>query len=268
MFNLFDLLQAQAGPGAQGFGQQFGLSQDQSRRAMEALMPAFTMGLQRNAANDPMGFSQLFNMFGPNAAGLNTASSTPQMEMLVRQLFGSPHLSQAVLQQAAATSGVAAPILKQMLPMMAGLVVAGIVHVMVNQNPAPAPAPASPFGFPGQAWAEMMQNFLRAAGQPQAKPNPSPAMRGSGTSRNASGRPSLDLQPSTKTIESKPSDKKAGDVPLDLFQQMFQSGLAAQQENVQAMQRLFDTFWQDQAASPDAARASLDPKPKAGRSTR
>ena len=45
MFNLFDLLQAQGGMdpngfmGANGFGQQFGLSPDQTRRAMEALMP-------------------------------------------------------------------------------------------------------------------------------------------------------------------------------------------------------------------------------------
>ncbi len=139
MFNLFDLLQAQGGMGANGFGQQFGLTPDQTRRAMEALMPALTLGLQRNAAADPTGFTQMFNFLDLTPA--NAAQNKPQMDALVRQLFGSQHLSQAVLQQAAAVSGVATPALKQMLPLMAGMVVAGIVHILVNQTPAAPPPP-------------------------------------------------------------------------------------------------------------------------------
>lgn len=258
MFNLFDILQAQAGSGALGFGQQFGLSQEQSRRAMEALLPAFTMGLQRNAANDPTGFAHLFNFLGPGAPGYGAAPATPQMEMLVRQLFGSSHLSQAVLQQAASTSGVASPILKQMLPLMAGMIVTGIVHVMINQKPAPAPAPQpSPFGFPGQAWAEMMQGFLgSAAGAPKA-----PAATG----RSAAAPPSLTLRPGARVTDSKPPQKPA-DLPVDLFQQMFQTGLEVQQENVRAMQALFDTFWQDQT-KPHAPVDPKAPKTRTGGST-
>ena len=133
---------------------------------MEALLPALTMGLQRNAANDPMGFAHLFNLVGPTPP----PAQSPQMEMLVKQLFGSSHLNQAILQQAATVSGVATPALKQMLPVMAGMVVAGIVHVMVNQAPAPAPQPApQPFGFTPQAWSEMMQAFLRSGGAAPAR---------------------------------------------------------------------------------------------------
>ncbi|NEU11413.1 DUF937 domain-containing protein [Methylobacterium sp. BTF04] len=274
MFNLFDILQAQAGPGALGFGQQFGLSQDQSRRAMEALLPAFTMGLQRNAANDPTGFSHLFNLVGPNAMGMNAGAATPQMEMLVRQLFGSPHLSQAVLQQAATASGVASPILKQMLPMMAGMIVAGIVHVMINQNQsaAPAPAPASPFGFPGQAWSDMMQSFLAPAGlSPQGKPSAASGTRSAGGSRGATATPRASL---TSRPAAKAPEKAGGDAPFDMFQQMFQTGLEVQQENAKAMKSLFDTFWQDQGKTqtevqpPTDMRAPADPKPKMGRSAR
>lgn len=257
MFNLFDILQAQAGPGALGFGQQFGLSQDQSRRAIEALLPAFTMGLQRNAANDPTGFAHLFSFLGPNAQAPSLAGN-PQMDMLVRQLFGSPHLSQAVLQQASAASGVASPILKQMLPVMAGMVVAGIVHVMINQNQAaaPAPAPASPFGFPAQAWSEMMQQFLTPVGSvPQARTTASrPA--------SATPRPGLASRSSAKVIDNKPSARNAGDTPFDMFQQMFQTGLDVQQENAKAMQQLFDTFWQDKGSAQAGSRAPSDPKPR------
>ncbi|KQP40690.1 hypothetical protein ASF49_20155 [Methylobacterium sp. Leaf104] len=259
MFNLFDILQAQAGANAQGFGRQFGLSPEQSLRAMEALMPALTMGLQRNVAHDPTGFAHLFNLVGPTAP--MAPSATPQMDMLVKQLFGSPHLSQAVLQQAATVSGVAMPALKQMLPVMAGMVVAGIVHVMINQAPAPAPAPspraeANPFGFPPNAWSEMMEAFLKS-GASAASPPPSPPQ--------ARARPT----PPRLTAPSRPGadapDKAAADAPFDVMQQMFQTGLEVQQENARAMQRLFDTFWQDPRASTEARGEAPGAKPRSGR---
>lgn len=40
------------------------------------------------------------------------------------------------------------------------------------------------------------------------------------------------------------------------MQQMFQTGLEVQQENARAMQRLFDTFWQDPAGSGAEANRS------------
>jgi hypothetical protein len=249
MFNLFDILQAQAGANVQGLGQQFGLTQDQSLRAMQALLPALTMGLQRNATQDPTGFAQLFNLVGSKPP--SAAAQSPQMEMMVKQLFGSTHLSQAVLQQAAAVSGVATPALKQMLPVMAGMVVAGIVHVMINQNP-PAPAPKSapqPFGFPPNAWSEMMESFLKPGGDaPQPRKAPAP--------------PRLTVAPKT----SKPApDNAGGEAPFDMMQQMFQTGMEVQQENARAMQRLFDTFWQ---ASSEGSEGKAGSPAKAGSSSR
>lgn len=286
MFNLFDILQAQAGAqtqgsaipgfgfpggGLQSFGPQFGLSQEQGLRAMQALLPALTMGLQRNAAQDPMGFAQMFNLVGPAAP-----PPPSQMDMLVKQLFGSSHLSQAVLQQAATVSGVAMPALKQMLPVMAGMVVAGIVHVMINQAPQPAPAPRAmpdPFGFSPNAWSDMMQAFLTGGGPgasaapaPRTPLRPAPArIPTAATSTTTSG----------KTSAKAPADaegKAGADAGFDLMQQMFQTGLEVQQENARAMQRLFDTFWQapkkaadnspprDNAVSGDSSR----PTPKGG----
>jgi hypothetical protein len=269
MFNLFDILQAQAGPNVQGLGPQFGLTQDQGLRAMQALLPALTMGLQRNAAHDPTGFAHLFSLVGPNPAA--SPPPSPQMDMLVKQLFGSTHLSQAVLQQAATVSGVATPALKQMLPMMAGMVVAGIVHVMINQNPPPAPAPQSapsPFGFPPNAWSEMMETFLRAGGNTRpTAPNAPPV-------RKAPAPPRLTVAPRPAPANQ---DTAGSDAPFDVMQQMFQTGLEVQQENARAMQRLFDTFWQG-SQEPGGAEASgsttpgatgtLDPKAGSSRGRR
>ncbi|MGU3361889.1 DUF937 domain-containing protein [Methylobacterium sp. M6A4_1b] len=257
MFNLFDILQAQAGANAQGLGRQFGLSPDQSLRAMEALMPALTMGLQRNVAYDPTGFAQLFNLVGPTPP--TVPSATPQMDMLVKQLFGSPHLSQAVLQQAATVSGVAMPALKQMLPVMAGMVVAGIVHVMMNQAPPPAPPPraeTNPFGFPPNAWSEMMEAFLKS-GATAASPAPSPPQ--------VRARPAPPRLTAPSRTGADVPDKAAADAPFDVMQQMFQTGLEVQQENARAMQRLFDTFWRDPRASNAGGGEASGAKPRGGR---
>ncbi len=45
---------------------------------------------------------------------------------VLSQLFGSPEVSQAVVAQAAATSGVGQAILKQMLPVIASMVMGGL----------------------------------------------------------------------------------------------------------------------------------------------
>lgn len=230
MFNLFDILQAQGGAGLQGFGQQYGLSPEQTRKAMEALLPALSLGLQRNAVADPTGFGQLFGLVGMNGAGRPAPPSQP--ELLVQQIFGSPHLSQAVIQQASTASGIATPIMRQMMPMVAGMVVAGIVHLMLNQNQAapapPAPAAgASPFGFaPGSYWADMMKNWA-VTSVPPAPPERSVPRRTASQPSRASG-PAMPTPAAT---------------PYDMVQQMFQAGVDAQQENVKAMQTLFDAFW-------------------------
>lgn len=58
-----------------------------------------------------------------------------------------------------------------------------------------------------------------------------------------------------------------------MMQQMFQTGIEVQQENARAMQRLFDTFWQeaDAADRPTGTGAANAPRPggsKAGRGGR
>ncbi|WP_292493825.1 DUF937 domain-containing protein [Methylobacterium sp.] len=266
MFNLFDILQAQAGANLQGFGPQFGLTQEQGLRAMEALLPALTMGLQRNAAQDPMGFAKMFNLVAPTPPTkakpfFQMDKPSQQMDMLVGQLFGSPHLSQAVLQQAAAVSGVATPALKQMLPLMAGMVVAGIVHVMINQAPAPAPqSPAQTFGFPPNVWSQMMESFLSSGGSAAPAAQSTPA-------RKPPAPPRLAAAASPKTARSSQGgsqETSPGDAPFEMMQQMFQTGLEVQQENARAMQRLFDTFWQG-AGGADTERSDA-PAPGGGRS--
>lgn len=237
MFNPIDMLQGPGAAGMQGVAQQFGLSPEQTRRALEALLPAFAIGLQRTTPNDPTGFANI---------------------------FGSPMLTQAVLQQASLTSGVGAQVLRQMLPMMAGAVVASIVHMLLN--PPAVSEPAQPqqaaAAFPvNQAWIEMMKAFMPAAEapRPQAPPSARPGSRGTRTEARPAGARSAGARPT-----GGPDTQTAGQ---DLLQQMLQTGAEVQQQNVRAMQGLFDAFWSEAgraAGQPPAAKPAGRTPPKPG----
>ncbi len=265
MFNMFDMMQSQGGPDLQAFGRQFGLSQDQTRRAMEALMPALTMGLQRSATSDPTGFGRFLGLMAPNPYGVAQPQIPMQPDMLFGQLFGSPLVSQAVLQQAAAASGIGTQALKQMLPVMAGMIVAGIVHVMINQPQQAAPVvqrpapPPEPIGNPvANFWSDWMEGFL----SPPAK-SKERAESGNGrpnTERTAAPMPfvipppqpaAAPVPPPTPAPE-KPSTPAASEASFDSLQEMLQTGMQVQEQNVKAMQDIFDAFWSAQNAGKAA----------------
>lgn len=251
MFNVFDMLQSQGGADMQAFGQQFGLSQEQTRRAMEALMPALTVGLQRNATSDPTGFGRFLGLVAPDPyAGLRPPMAM-QPDQFLGQFFGSPLVSHSVLQQAAAASGIGTQALKQMLPVMAGMVVAGIIHVMINQPPAVAPpiqqqAPRpDPMGFPAaNFWNDWMSSFM----SPATSPNDPGAAGGEKRPVEKVAAPAS-AGPLTRQPSTSPAAKEAS---FEGLQEMMQTGMQVQEQNVKAMQDIFDAFWSTQKTSKAA----------------
>lgn len=234
MYTMFDILQSQGDASVQAFGQQFGLTPEQTRRAMEALLPALSMGMQRNAGADPMGFGPLFGLGQPGKAPQGGAD-------MLAGLFGSPMIAQAVIQQASAASGVGSQALRQMLPIMAGMIVAGIVHLLLNA-PAPAPAaeaPPSPYPV-GTLWTDWL-NGLSAAAAQMAPAAPPPAPRA--TARKPEAAP---LPDATKAS-------------MDVIQQMLQTGAEVQEQNVKAMKEAFDAFWSQ--PKPEEAKPESAPAP-------
>lgn len=250
MFTPLDMVQAASGPEMQAMARQFGLTVDQTQRAFEALMPALTLGLQRGAGLDPTGFARMFS--APEMA----RAAAPQGLDALGQMFGSAQLMQAVLQQASAASGVGSQVLRQMLPMMAGAVVASIVHVVLNQpqadtsrQAAPAPAPA-PLPFV-TLWTDMARAFMPPQQAPAPSPTPSP--------RAAAPRPSRAQVEAPRPPREEAPGTDAGS---DVLSQMIRTGAEVQEQNLKAMQELFEVFWpapgrgtQGQATRPGSASA-------------
>lgn len=140
MFNLDDILrQAQGGGAIDNLARQFGLTPDQAQSAVDALMPAFQMGLQRQAQSaESMG--ELFGKI--SSGGFGAAYDDPdaaraaagQGNDVLAQIFGSKETSRAVAQQAAAMSGVPATILKSMLPVIASMLIGGMFKNASNSG--------------------------------------------------------------------------------------------------------------------------------------
>lgn len=142
MTNLFEMmLAAQNGQAMQNLARAYGLSQQQTQNAIEALLPAFSMGLQRQT-QDPYAFGSLAQMmtaapFGRmyDADGDGIPDNARAMgNDVLGQLFGSKEVSNAVAAQAAATTGVGQAILKQMLPVIAAMVMGGLFKSTSNQG--------------------------------------------------------------------------------------------------------------------------------------
>ncbi|RUW22372.1 DUF937 domain-containing protein [Mesorhizobium sp. M4B.F.Ca.ET.215.01.1.1] len=178
MPSLFDIFaQAQNGAGMQALAQQFGLSMQQTQAAVEALLPAFSQGLQRNTA-DPYGLGAFMTAMasGQHAKYFEDATRafSPQGinegNGILGHLFGSKELSRAVASQAAQATGLSQQVLQQMLPAMASMMMGGLFKQTTNQMQA-----AGGFGGGGNPLGEIIEQMMRQAGgsaQHQQAPNP------------------------------------------------------------------------------------------------
>ena len=144
MFNLADILaQAQGKQGFDALLGQFGWSPDQAQAAMAALLPAFTMGMNR-ATQSPAGLADLMSLFAvkPSYAEIleNPMTAGPAMinagQEVLGKLFGSQALTQAIAQQAAAASGIGQDMMAKVMPVMATMLMGSLLKgAMDGQNP-------------------------------------------------------------------------------------------------------------------------------------
>lgn len=262
MLPLYDML-AHAGRGQamERMARQFGLTAEQTEAAFEALLPAFSQGLKRNAA-DPYGLGafvaalasgQHARFFDDPAAALSPDGRAAG-EQVLGQLFGSRELSRAVARYAAAATGLAEETMKQMLPAMAAMIMGGL-HKQTTGAMAGAAGTEPPFaammrqmaGGAGTAPAGLDNPFLRMAqgsfsggartDAPRGGALPGnpfaamlAAMTGGATSQD-------DAPPPPRTPSGRPVN--AYD---ELFGEMFEAGRKTREAYREGMAAVFDRF--------------------------
>ena len=156
--------------GIQSVARELGVSEAQAQAGANALLPAILGGMKKQAQAQPAGLDGLLNVMG----GLGGASLLDEVlapkptdvskgNNVLGQIFGSPDVSRAVAQNAAAQTGLDSGVLKQMLPMLA-MLAAGYMSRQGGAASAAAMAPP-----PGGALGGLLGSLLgggQATGQP------------------------------------------------------------------------------------------------------
>lgn len=99
-------------------GRQFGLNEQQTQAAFDALGPVIAAGMRRNASSG--GLSEIIEAM--QRGGGTGASATDFGNVVLGQAFGSKDVSRGVAQQLSASSGIGAAVLKKLLPIIATIV--------------------------------------------------------------------------------------------------------------------------------------------------
>lgn len=138
--NLNDIIQAaQGGQGVNNLASQFGLTPEQTQAAIQAIIPAFSHGFQRTA-QDPTGLGGILSQL---TSGVHQGSFTDPSQTgaaagagggVLGQIFGSPQITAQIGQQASQISGVSPQIIQQMMPVIASMLMGGLMHTMNNQG--------------------------------------------------------------------------------------------------------------------------------------
>ncbi len=246
MVNLFDIMK-QAGSGAAlgQMSQRFGLTNDQTMRAVEALLPAFTLGLQKSL-QDPNVLGQLLQLmssglYGPFFEGARGGSAAPGQQAL-NALFGSPEVSRQIAARASAMTGIGTQVLQQMLPIIAATLVGGLFKFMsvegfsdflrrwadwLQHLKRDEPAGRSGSSDPYRVWSDTMAGWI---GAPR-KPEP-PARTDPWTSFAEAmlGRAEPPLPPPPPAEHN----------PFEVLSRMFETGREVQAQHLAGLQAILD----------------------------
>ena len=147
MASLYEILaNAQQGEAMAGLSREFGLTSQQTQAAVESLLPAISMGLKQSTAT-PEGLGDLFAVMGQQRdlyamyndprATLSPQARAAGNEVLAK-MFGSPDAS-TIADQAQQLSGVTSGILKKLLPILAGILISGLMRSGSGQAPPSTP---------------------------------------------------------------------------------------------------------------------------------
>ncbi len=231
MLPLFDMIaNAQNGNGIEALSRQFGLSQEQTRAALQALMPAFSQGLKRNAA-DPYGMANFMNAMATgqhakyfeDASRANSAEGVAEGNGILGHLFGSKDLSRAVTDHAAQMTGVGQNILNQMLPVIASMIMGGLF----KQSTGQMPGSTAGGGVLGQIMEQMMRGGMGGAMGGGAAATPPPS-QGGGAMENPFGKMLEGMFGGGQAGQSSPGGMAGGNPWGKMFEEMLGGGQSAQ----------------------------------------
>lgn len=227
MATLYEILaDAQHGDAMAELGRKFGLTSQQTKAAVAALLPAISVGLKQSTAT-PEGLGHLLALMAqrPDLSAMyddpKAAFSREGREAgndVLATMFGSPEASRAVADQAQQFSGVTSSILKKLLPIIAGMILSGLMKS--GSGRAEPSAPEAPTPPSGGGLGDILRDIFGQGGAtpPGRTSSPIPPITDIlGPPRD--GQPATRPKPLPPVSESRPapvpSDPSAQPIPDD-----------------------------------------------------
>ena len=187
-------------------GRQFGLDYEQTRAALDALVPVVAAGMRRTVQS-PEGLQEVLRQVLTGGYGgsldddraVSFERAKPAGDEVLGQIFGDKQVSREVAQQLSATSGVGAAILRKLLPIVATMVLGTLAKRMGSGGAMAGeqvPQPRSDGG--GGGLGDILRDVLGGGGPvgggqaapqqvPQPQPMPEPRQGGGGSLEDVLG---------------------------------------------------------------------------------
>ncbi len=153
--NILDtIMNAQGGAAVQQLGSQLGLGQDQTTAALSALLPALAGGVQNNIQHEG-GLGALMAALSSgkhqgyidNPVQLGQAATVADGNNILGHILGSKDVSRQVATRAASQTGLSADVLKQMLPLVATLMMGAMSKQSASTSSTAAGVPGTGGGI-------------------------------------------------------------------------------------------------------------------------
>src|SRR5262245_13222294 len=162
-------------------GRQFGLNEEQTRAALDALVPVVAAGVRRTAQS-PEGLQEIFRqvLTGGHGGTLDDDQAVsfdrakPAGNEVLGQVFGKKQVSREVAQQLSATSGIGADILKKLLPIVATMVLGTLAKKMGSGGAMAGEQVPQPRSDGGGGLGDILKDVLGGGGGSQAAPQQVP----------------------------------------------------------------------------------------------
>ena len=175
-------------------GRQFGLNEEQTRASLDALVPVVAAGVRRTAQS-PEGLQEIFKQVLTSSHGgvledadaVSLDRAKPGGDEVLGQIFGKKQVSREVAQQLSATSGVGAAILKQLLPIVATMVLGTLAKKMGSGGAVAGEQVPQSGSAGGGGLDDILRDVLGGGGQaapqqvPQPRPMPAPGQEPGGS---------------------------------------------------------------------------------------
>ncbi len=171
------------GHGLDVLGQQFGLTREQTLKAVAELAPVVTAGVRQNTRQDD-GMASLLEALsgGRHERYLDDAQAVQYDNVrddgngILGHLFGNKQVSREVTMQAAGSTGIGGAILRKMLPVIASMVIGAIFKQMTGGGQAQTRQPRGGQGDGGLG--DILGDILGGGQAQQRAPSPQPSPQG------------------------------------------------------------------------------------------